>query len=274
MHRGMIPSLVMSLSLAMIETPDLAGQDNASVSGSEISPQPDASVTNPSHRPSLRTFATDLADNSLELFSTDNILPLLIGAGTVAATRPADGSVRDFFNAGDRFGVFEELMGGQVGRFPLVFGAVGGLWTVSHFYGSDKFARFSHDLAQASALNGLMTFGLKRAVRRIRPDGSNNLSFPSGHSSTAWTVATIVDHHYGTAASISAYAMASFVAASRLDAGKHYLSDIIAGATLGYVVGRTVTHNDSLQARRMTWMPIVSPGTGSWGIAVSWQFED
>ena len=274
MHRGMIPSFLIGLSLALFGTLDLAGQDKPSVSGSEVSPRPDAAVTNPSHRPSLRDFAADLADNSLDLFSRDNLLPLLLGAGAVAATHPADGSVRDYFDGGDRFGIFEEVLGNQLGRGPLVLGAVGGLWTLSHFYGTDKFARFSHDLAQASALSGLLTFGLKRGVGRVRPDGSNHLSFPSGHSSTAFTVATIVDHHYGTTASITAYAMASFVAASRLDASKHYLSDVVAGATLGYLVGRTVTHKHGRRTRGITWTPILSPNTESWGGAFSWQFRN
>lgn len=205
------------------------------------------------------------------LFSRDNIFPSLVGAIAIAGTRSVDGQVRNYFESEDRFGIFEGIFGEQLGRGAVVFGAVGGLWTVSHFYGNDRFRRFSHDLAQASALNGLITFGFKHSVGRTRPNGSNTLSFPSGHSSAAFTAATIVDHHYGRVASVAAYATASFVAASRLDSNKHYLSDVVAGAALGYVVGRTVARRRA-ESRSITWSPIVSPRTRSVGIGLSWQF--
>ena len=182
-----------------------------------------------------------------------------------------DGRVRDYFAKDDRFGAFEGIVGDQLGRGGVVFGVVGGFWTLSHFYGNDRFRRFSHDLAQASALNGLITFGFKHTVGRTRPNGSNTLSFPSGHSSAAFAAATIVDHHYGRMASVAAYATASFVAASRLDANKHFLSDTVAGAALGYIVGHTVARRRA-ESRRITWSPIVSPSTRSVGIALSWQF--
>ena len=268
----MILGLLLGVWLTPFGSLDLAAQDTSSVSRPEVSSTSAEGAENPSDRPGLQDFIKDLADNSLDLFSGDNLLPLLIGTGATAATHSVDGSVRDYFDGGDRFGVFERILGERVGRGPVVLGAVGGLWTFSRFYGSDKLARLSDDLAQASALTGLLTFGLKRGVGRVRPDGSNSLSFPSGHSSTAFTVATIVDHHYGRPASIAAYAAASFVAASRLDAGKHYLSDVVAGATLGYIVGRTVTRSRIPGISGITWVPILSPSTESLGIAFSWQF--
>ena len=207
----------------------------------------------------------------MSLFSRDNLFPAIVGAIAIAGTHSVDGRVRDYFASDDRFGIFEGIVGDQLGRGAVVFGVVGGLWTVSHFYGSDRFLRFSHDLAQASALNGLITFGLKHSVGRTRPSGSNTQSLPSGHSSAAFAAATIVDHHYGRMASVAAYATASFVAASRLDANKHFLSDVVAGAALGYIVGHTVARRQA-QSRRITWNPIVSPSTRSVGIALSWQF--
>jgi membrane-associated phospholipid phosphatase len=39
---------------------------------------------------------------------------------------------------------------------------------------------------------------------------------------------------------VPSYALAGLVGASRLSQNKHYLSDVVAGATLGYIVGRTV----------------------------------
>lgn len=80
----------------------------------------------------------------------------------------------------------------------------------------------------------------KYAVSCERPNGQDERSFPSGHTSNAFALAAVVERHYGWKAGIPGYALASLVGVSRLQRNKHYLSDVLAGATLGYVVGRTV----------------------------------
>ena len=266
-NRGIFPNVLIALLLTAFGPANLSGQDP------EVAPAPGSCLKTEEtrHGPSLRNFLAELGANSVGLFSRDNLFPTVVGAIAISGTHSLDGRVRDYFASDDRFGNFEGTFGDQLGRAGVVFGVVGGLWTVSHFYGNDKFRRFSHDLAKASALTGLITFGFKHSVGRTRPNGSSTLSFPSGHSSAAFAAATIVDHHYGRVASVAAYATASFVAASRLDADKHFLSDVVAGAALGYVVGRTVARRQA-QSRSITWNPIVSPSTRSVGIALSWQF--
>lgn len=78
------------------------------------------------------------------------------------------------------------------------------------------------------------------AVGRERPNGENNKSFPSGHTSNAFTLAAVAERHYGWKVGVPACLAAGLVGASRLEQDKHYLSDVVAGAALGYVVGRTV----------------------------------
>lgn len=64
-------------------------------------------------------------------------------------------------------------------------------------------------------------------------------SFPSGHSATSFAFAALVAHRYPHNKWIkwSAYALATGVALSRYPAKKHYPSDILMGATVGYVTG-------------------------------------
>lgn len=223
------------------------------------------------HRPSVVTFVTDLAQNSAALISDDNVVPLVVGLGSIAATRPADGNVRDYFAASHRLGGLTEI-GDTAGSTAVMLGAVGGVWVFSHFYGTGRFFRFSHDLAQASALNALLTQGIKHAVGRTRPDGTNDVSMPSGHSSSAFAVAAVADSYLGTIPSVLAYTGASVVAASRLDSNRHYLSDVVAGAALGYIVARTVTRRTQSRTR-LSWTPIVLPETSTLGVAVSWSFD-
>ena len=93
---------------------------------------------------------------------------------------------------------------------------------------------------------GLEDLALKLAFDRQYPaPGSTGefwgggKSFPSGHSATSFAFAAVVAHRYPHNRWIkwSAYALATGVSLSRYPAKKHYLSDILAGATVGYVTG-------------------------------------
>ena len=261
------------LVLVLVGPMDLAGQIRDSVPGPKIpSTSEDSVIANPV-RPALGNFPKDLAENSLGLFSPDNFLPLLVGAGAAMAAHSMDPSARNYFNGGDRLGRFERI-GKHAGHAPIVFGAVTGLLTIGQLGGNDKFARFTYDLAQAAALTGLMTITLKHSVGRTRPNGSNDLSFPSAHTSTAFTAATIFGHHYGPVASVAGYLAAGFVATSRLDSNTHYLSDVVASATVGYIVARTVARQGKRRARRSQWTPLVSPSTHTVGVRISWKLGD
>jgi membrane-associated phospholipid phosphatase len=81
-----------------------------------------------------------------------------------------------------------------------------------------------------------LTYALKYSVGRTRPNEKNNYSFPSGHSSVAFSTATMFQMWYGWKAGIPAYALATLTAFQRLDDNQHWLSDVIMGATIGIVI--------------------------------------
>ena len=87
------------------------------------------------------------------------------------------------------------------------------------------------------------THVLKRVVARERPDGSNSLSFPSGHTSSAFSGASFIQKRYGFKFGVPAYCVASFVGYSRVHAKKHYWSDVIAGAFLAILNNYFFTKN-------------------------------
>ncbi|HTY08070.1 MAG TPA: phosphatase PAP2 family protein [Candidatus Edwardsbacteria bacterium] len=90
----------------------------------------------------------------------------------------------------------------------------------------------------------LVAAGLKYAVDRPRPEGPttrSNSSFPSGHSTAAFALATVFAHEYPTL-SIPCYALATGVALSRIYLGRHYPSDVLAGAAIGFVSARLALH--------------------------------
>ena len=113
--------------------------------------------------------------------------------------------------------------------------------------GDDKLLRNAGVMASGTIINLGVTAGLKYLVKRKRPfttykgiivnkSGSpcNDPSFPSGHSSTSFMLATSLSLQYPKWYVIApAYLYAGTVAYSRMDLGVHYPSDIIGGALIG-----------------------------------------
>ena len=78
----------------------------------------------------------------------------------------------------------------------------------------------------------LTTHLLKKTIHKSRPDDSDTNSFPSGHTSAAFSGATFIHERYGFSSAWPAYVVASFVGYSRVNAEKHYWEDVLAGAIL------------------------------------------
>ena len=118
-------------------------------------------------------------------------------------------------------------------------------------------------------VSAVYTTSLKYATQRERPDGSDNLSFPSGHTSNAFAWATVANHHYGPKLGIPSFAFATLIGVGRMEMNVHHLTDVVAGATLGYLVGRTVMRRDSEpvpggHARRSDLSPATGPRGEGW----------
>ena len=90
----------------------------------------------------------------------------------------------------------------------------------------------------ALTANALVTYLLKFGIGRERPNGGDNFSFPSGHTSHSFTIAAVTNELYGKKIGTLAYCMATLSAISRVHDNMHYLSDIIIGAGIGTIIGR------------------------------------
>lgn len=86
------------------------------------------------------------------------------------------------------------------------------------------------------------TYALKYIVQKQRPDGSNNLSFPSGHTSVSFTGAAFIQRRYGWKFGAPAYLLSSYVAWSRVYAKKHDWWDVLGGAAIGIGSAYIFTH--------------------------------
>jgi membrane-associated phospholipid phosphatase len=206
--------------------------------------------------PSFGRIFQDLGGDFTRLPTRENALLLGIGAGLAGLAHPHDSRVTSSMHGNtDAKGFFGP--GAYIGNFYLNLGASFATYAVGRVSGNSKLAIVGADLARAQIVAQASTQGIKYFAGRTRPDGTDR-SFPSGHTSSAFATATVLQRHYGWKVGIPAYALASYVGASRLNANKHYLSDVAFGAALGIVAGRTVTFG--VGSTKFALTPIAAQG--------------
>lgn len=116
-------------------------------------------------------------------------------------------------------------------------------------------------------LGSLVVQGFKYTVHRERPDGSEDVSFPSGHTQASFSLATSMTESYGWKKALPFWAMAVLTGASRIADDKHWLSDVTAGATIGILFGRAgFKHHSVTPAVHIENERLV-------GLALSFQYE-
>ena len=162
-----------------------------------------------------------------------------------------------FFNNATKY-VFEPF-GRGLYSLPLL----GVLYITSKFTKSSKLERTALESVKAFAISGVTVELLKEIIHRPRPyqydqgdmqlfDGpfgeSNYNSMPSGHSISAFSVATVIATEYKNTiwVPILAYSIASGVAISRIYDNKHWASDVLMGASLGWAIGKFICNNKKL----------------------------
>ena len=149
--------------------------------------------------------------------------------------------------------------GEGVGNGAIQIGGAVATYVVGRTTHNAGVARLGADLVRAQIVNAVLTQGVKLAVGRQRPD-RGRYSFPSGHTSAAFATAAVLHRHYGWMAAAPAYALATFVAGSRVQENRHYLSDVVFGAGVGIVSGRTVGLGHG--RGRFAVAPFAAPGGG------------
>lgn len=175
-------------------------------------------------------------------------------------------------------------------------GAVAGTFYLLGRKNNDARARETGLLSAEALVDSLLVSGaLKGITQRVRPmtgrerseffDGGN--SFPSGHSTQVWAVATVIasEYHERRSVRIAAFATATAVSFARFAEHKHYLSDVLAGSALGYGIGKYVYHKRHREVidsatedgpvSRLWWptiIPEVNRRTRQYGIGLTWSF--
>jgi membrane-associated phospholipid phosphatase len=189
----------------------------------------------------------------------------------VAATLPFDGSVRSWMQGAPRqqsswLDRGTELVTPWGTWAPAVAGAA--LLGVGEVLHRPALTDAVGHTAEGTLAAGAITFLLKLGVRRTRPYASpddpwrflqgpvlrtesERQSFPSGHATVAFAVASAATEEaalhwpgHTRALDVALYGMAAGVAFARVYEDVHWASDVVAGAALGALVGRAVVRRE------------------------------
>ncbi len=90
--------------------------------------------------------------------------------------------------------------------------------------------------ATSFVINAGVTYALKHTIHSTRPDGTDDHSFPSGHTSIAFCGAAILHKEFGKVSpwiSVAGFTVATVTAVDRVRRNRHHWGDVVAGAAIG-----------------------------------------
>src|ERR1700693_137449 len=161
-------------------------------------------------------------------------------------------------------------------------GIVGTFYIYGEFFKDPRAKTTALDAISASAIaSGIVTNSFKYVIGRGRPtDGhgaynfrpfSGQDSFSSGHTTEAFALASVITEHYNAPwVQVTSYGLASAVGYARLNNNRHWPSDVLARATTGTFVGKTVVHFNE-KHRQVSIQPIVGPDFKGAQMSMPWQ---
>lgn len=140
------------------------------------------------------------------------------------------------------------------GTYSLI-GLSGASFLLGHIRRDDQLSEAGLLSGEAALDSAAVAFAFREIAQRQRPyqgTGHGNFfaggsSFPSMHSTIAWSVASVWAHEYpGWFSQMAAYGLASAVTLTRVTAKQHFPSDVIVGSALGWYFARQVyrAHHD------------------------------
>ena len=231
----------------------------------------------------IKTTATAPARWDRKDWLTFSVESLAVVGTAAAVDRPVrDWTQRNTGASWEKFANRFEPLGAE-----WSFAVIGAFYLDGRLLDNPRAENTAVDALSASIVAaGIVSPILKIAAGRARPNAgkgvysfkpfSGGKSFPSGHTTQAFAIASVVASHYHSLwVAGTAYTAAGLVGLARIDHNAHFASDVLAGAIIGTTIGRaTVRLNEG---ERLEWSghpvtlaPMITPDTT--GLLVSVDF--
>jgi membrane-associated phospholipid phosphatase len=197
------------------------------------------------------------------------ILSATLGASITIREAGVDDTIRERTLGHRQLGDLDEPIQ-LLGHPGTHFAATGALWLTSALTKDVEQHEVAKSLTKALAVNGATTMALKAIADTEAPNG-DDWAWPSGHTSSAFTAAAVLNEYYGPWVGIPSIALAGLVGYQRIDSRVHDFSDVVFGAMLGYMVGTSIAKDEKARFPELFGMevvPFVDPPTGATGFAL------
>ena len=265
------PLAAQSINLdKSFEAQSLAAADSALAKDTS---EPDQELPAMSFGETLKKDLRDLprslwTDTKAVYTSPKNLGILLIGGGATLAVRntDVDDKWEHHFDKHRSFRACWGDTGGVIGNPGLHFGVAAAMYAYGATLNDGKTYGVGKALFNALVITDLSTILMKTAACTEAPNGED-WAWPSGHTSSSFAMAAVLDKYYGHWVGFPAYGLAGFVGFERMDDREHFFSDVLFGAVLGYVVGSTVADGHAPQVLGGDILPYIDPIDGKSGIA-------
>ena len=278
----------LTLACVLLATPAAFAQD-----APEATEETPSSVKIEASGPSAKDIAKDIVRDQKQIWTSPFRITrrnakwwLIFGGVTGFLIATDHRSSQQLPNTGDQLAFSRDVsrLGSEYTLIPIAGGfLLGGILT------NQSKLRDTGLLGAEALVDGLIVSEvLKTATRRQRPtegDGGMHFfhgsdAFPSGHTLESFALASVVarQYHDNKAIVILAYSLATLAGASRFSARQHSASDIVAGAAMGWFIGRHVFERGqdgrrSLAKARLfpQVIPQVQPSDHSYGLLLAWR---
>lgn len=197
------------------------------------------------------------------------VLTAAMGASITIRETGVDDAIRRRTKGQNELGSMDETI--QIlGNPGTHFAGAGALWLASALTKDVREHEVAKSLVEALAVNGVSTILLKVATNTRAPDGED-YAWPSGHASSSFCTAAVLNEYYGPWVGIPSFALAGLVGYQRLDSRVHDFSDVVFGSFMGYVIGSSIAKDNKMELPELFGMkviPFADPQTGASGLAL------
>jgi membrane-associated phospholipid phosphatase len=209
-----------------------------------------------------------LWEDTKRVYTSPLNLALLLTAGgaSIAVHQHVDWTFNDKFNNSRTCKPAWGDTANVVGH-PLLHLGIAGAWYMAGYEMKDlKTYNVGKNLLSALIITDLSTVALKACAADTEGPRGDHFSWPSGHTSSTFALASVMHEAYGPVVGVPMYLLAGWVGFERMDDHQHMFSDVLFGGMLGLVIGHSVASGHLPQIAGGTILPYSDPEQGTAGI--------